>query len=176
MAAGRGEPWRANLVDAEADALAIAGAAEVVAVLGIAPESRAGRPAFEVPRALQRDGCRIIPVPCYYPEVTTILGEPVVRDLKAAAARAAAAAAAAVAGGGGAIDVLDVFRRPQDVAAHVPDILAMDPRPRCVWLQSGCGSPQAEEALARAGVRVVSDRCLKVDRAAAAAAAAKPRL
>lgn len=144
----------------EADALAIAGAAKVVGVLGIAPESRAGRPAFDVPRAVQRDGCRIIPIPCYYPDVVEILGEPVVRDLKDAAKAAA---------GAGGIDILDVFRKPQDVMAHVPDILAMEPRPRCVWLQSGCGCPEAEEAIARAGVRVVSDRCLKVDRMVAGA-------
>lgn len=39
------------------------------------------------------------------------------------------------------VDILDVFRRPQDLAGHLEDILAMEPRPDCVWLQSGirCG-------------------------------------
>jgi len=36
-----------------------------------------------------------------------------------------------------------------------------------VWLQSGISEPRFEEALARAGIRVVPDRCLKVDRARA---------
>ena len=35
------------------------------------------------------------------------------------------------------VDILDVFRRPQDLMAHLEDILAMQPRPACIWLQSG---------------------------------------
>lgn len=38
------------------------------------------------------------------------------------------------------------------------------PRTQVVWLQSGISEPRFEEALARAGIRVVPDRCLKVDR------------
>jgi predicted CoA-binding protein len=158
-----GDDWRSNVVASRQDALAIAGGARVVAVLGIKTERHQGQPAFDVPLVLQRDGCRIIPVPVYYPDVTEILGEPVVRDLKAVPA-AAAAARDGGASSSPVIDILDVFRRSQDVPAHVPDILAMDPRPQVVWLQSGCGNTEAEEALARAGVKVVSDRCLKVDR------------
>ena len=53
--------------------------------------------------------------------------------------------------------------------AHLPDLLAAAPRPRAVWLQSGIRCPPAEEALARAGVLVVADRCLMVEHRAAAA-------
>lgn len=163
---GSGGDWRKNIVASADEAREIAAAAKVVAVLGIKTERHQGQPAFDVPLVLQRDGARIIPVPVYYPDVTEILGEPVVRDLRAVPAAAGGAAAGAGGAGGGRVDILDVFRRSQDVPAHVPDILAMDPRPACVWLQSGCGNAEAEEALARAGVRVVSDRCLKVDRLA----------
>jgi uncharacterized protein len=149
--AASGDDWRKNIVASADEARAIAGAAQVVAVLGIKTERHAGQPAFEVAAYLQRDGVKIIPVPVYYPEVTEILGEAVVRELGAAAQKAA-------------IDIVDVFRRPQDVPSHVAGILAMSPRPGCVWLQSGCGNAEAEEALARAGVSVVSDRCLMVDR------------
>jgi uncharacterized protein len=146
---GGGEDgWRANLITSADEARAIAAGARRIAVIGCKTERHAGQPAFDVPFVLQKDGVRIVPVPVYYPEVIEILGEPVVRDLKKV----------------GPVDILDVFRRPQDVPGHVADILAMDPRPGCVWLQSGCGNAEAEEALARAGVRVVSDRCLKVDR------------
>jgi predicted CoA-binding protein len=151
--------WRRNIVATAEEAQRIAAAARVVAVLGIKTERHAGQPAFDVPLVLQKDGVRIVPVPVYYPEVKEILGEPVVRDLREVAKHPAAAAQ-----GGGAVCILDVFRRSQDVPAHVPDILAMDPRPACVWLQSGCGNAEAEEALAREGVVVVTDRCLKVDR------------
>lgn len=50
--------------------LQIAGKASRVAVLGIAPESRADRPAHYVAKSLQDDGVKIVPVPVYYFDVT----------------------------------------------------------------------------------------------------------
>lgn len=117
-----------------------------VAVLGIKPESRAGRPAFYVPRYLVRAGLDVIPVPVYYPEVETILGRPVFRRLADVP---------------GPIDIVDVFRRSPDVAAHVPDMLAA--RPRAVWLQAGIRDDESARTLAQAGILVVQDRCLMVE-------------
>jgi len=54
-----------------------------------------------------------------------------------------------------------LFRRPADVAQHLPDLLAK--RPRAVWLQAGIRDDRTAEALARAGILVVQDRCLMVD-------------
>lgn len=125
-----------------------------MAVLGIKTEAQASQPAFFVAEFLQSTGAKVIPVPVYYPDVKEILGEPVVRDLKAIKER---------------VDILDVFRRPSDIPAHVPDILALTPA--VVWLQSGIRAPEVERQLAEAGIRVVADRCLKVDRAAAGARA-----
>lgn len=89
-----------------------------------------------------------MPVPVFYPDVTEILGRPVVRTVTEAAKRF------------GPLDCVDLFRRPSDVLQHVDDILAASPR--CVWLQSGIRCPEAEEAWARAGILVVADKCLKV--------------
>lgn len=61
----------------------------------------------------------------------------------------------------GPIDIVDVFRKPSDLAQHLDDLLAA--RPACVWLQSGISEPNFEEALARAGIKVVSNACLKVE-------------
>lgn len=138
-----------------AEAEAVAGAARVVAILGIKPESRASQPAHFVPAFLAERGVEVVPVPVYFPEVTEILGRPVVRDLKAIRRR---------------VDILDVFRRPADLAAHLPDILAMAPRPACVWLQTGIRDAAFQAAILAAGIPLVVDRCLKVDRAAAEAA------
>jgi len=99
-----------------------------------------------VPQALQEMGLEIIPVPVYYPEATQILGQKVYRR---------------VADVPGEIDIVDVFRRSADVAAHLPDLLAK--KPRAVWLQSGIRDDRTAEALARAGILVVQDRCLMVD-------------
>jgi predicted CoA-binding protein len=105
------------------------------------------QPAFFVANALHSSGVDVIPVPVYYPDVTHILGKSVIRNLADVE---------------GPVDILDVFRRPQDIPAHVDDILKL--KPDVVWLQSGITNPEVEEQLAREGIKVVSNRCLKVDR------------
>lgn len=147
-----GGDWRANLVESSAEVRSIARAARRVAVLGIKTEKQSGQPAFYVPAALQRAGVEIVPVPVYYPEVTEILGAPVVRRVRDA---------------GGRIDIVNVFRRSEDVPGHLEDLLAA--APACVWLQSGIRHDEVAEALARAGIRVVQDRCLMVEHQVAAA-------
>jgi uncharacterized protein len=138
--------WRDKLVSDDAEIRRIAAAARRVVVLGIKPESRAAAPAHYVPAYLARTGIEIVPVPVYYPDVTEILGYPVQRDLRAIE---------------GEVDVVDVFRRPGDVPGHVDDLIAL--RPPVVWLQSGIRNDAAAERLARAGIRVVQDRCLMVE-------------
>lgn len=121
-------------------------AARRVAVLGIKTEAQADQPGFYVPSYLQSAGVEVIPVPVYYPDVKTILGQQVYRR---------------VADVPGPIDIVDVFRRGQDVTAHLDDLLAA--RPRAVWLQSGIRNDQVAERLVEAGILVVQDRCLMVD-------------
>ncbi|HEY4729704.1 MAG TPA: CoA-binding protein [Myxococcales bacterium] len=141
------EDWRRNLIeDDEQRMLGLLRSARRVAVLGIKTEAARGQPAFYVPQALQEMGLEIIPVPVYYPEATQILGQKVYRR---------------VADVPGEVDIVDVFRRSADVAAHLPDLLAK--KPRAVWLQSGIRDDRTAEALARAGILVVQDRCLMVD-------------
>src|SRR5438093_225534 len=109
-------------------------------------EAQSGQPAFYVPAALQKMGLSIVPVPVYFPAVQEILGEKVYRKLSEVP---------------GEIDIVDVFRRPSDVAQHLPDLLAK--HPRAVWLQSGIRDDRTAESLARSGILVVQDRCLMVD-------------
>ena len=63
---------------------------------------------------------------------------------------------------GGPVDIVNVFRRPQDVPQHIDDIVAA--QPKVVWLQSGISNPEAEQQIAAHGIQVVADRCLMVDR------------
>ncbi len=60
-------------------------------------------------------------------------------------------------------DMVDVFRRYEDLPAVLADTLALHPRPRYLWLQQGLWHEQVAERAEAAGVRVVMDRCLKVD-------------
>ncbi|HEX2209741.1 MAG TPA: CoA-binding protein [Longimicrobium sp.] len=140
------ESWRDNLVDTEQGIAEIIRNTRRVAVLGIKTEAQAGQPAFYVPEYLHRAGVDVVPVPVYYPDVTEILGKKVYR---------------AVADVPGEIDLVDVFRRSQDVPAHVDDLLAA--KPRAVWMQSGIRNEEAARRLAEAGIKVVQDRCLMVE-------------
>ncbi len=140
------DTWRQNLISDDAGLRALLARTRRVAVLGIKTEAQVGQPAFYVPAYLAEAGVEIVPVPVYFPEVKEILGRPVYRK---------------VADVPGEVDLVDVFRRPADVPAHLPDLLAK--RPRAVWLQLGIRNDEAAEALARAGIQVVQDRCLKVE-------------
>ncbi len=138
--------WKSNLIESNPGVLEILRQTKSIAVLGIKPESRAGEPAFYVPQYMEQRGYDVIPVPVYYPDVTEILGRPVFRRL---------------AGIGRPIDMVNVFRRSHDIPPHVDDILAA--QPRFVWFQLGIRNDEAAETLARAGIKVVQDRCLMVE-------------
>ncbi len=138
--------WERNLVDDDAGIRAILEECRRVAVLGIKTEEQAYQPAFYVPQYLASAGFEVIPVPVYYPNVREILGQKVYRKLVDVP---------------GEIDLVDVFRRSQDVAGHLGDLLAK--KPKAVWLQSGIRNDAVAEALAREGIRVVQDRCLMVE-------------
>jgi uncharacterized protein len=135
--------WSANLVADDAGIRELLRTVRRVAVLGIKTEAQSDQAAFYVPSFLDRAGLEVIPVPVYYPEVKVILGKPVFRRLVDVP---------------GPVDLVDVFRRPSDVAGHLEDLLAR--KPRIVWMQLGIRNDEAAEQLARAGVKVVQDRCL----------------
>jgi predicted CoA-binding protein len=61
------------------------------------------------------------------------------------------------------IDILDVFRRPELVAGHTAEILAMSPLPRVVWLQLGIRDDAFARTVRDAGITVVQDRCMLAD-------------
>jgi len=140
------ESWRTHLIDDD-DAIArILERTRRIAVLGIKTANDTGQPAYYVPLYAQKAGYEIVPVPVYYPEVIEILGQPVYR---------------AVADISPPVDLVDVFRRPKDIPAHVDDLIAA--RPAVVWFQLGIRHDGAAERLARAGIDVIQDRCLLVE-------------
>ena len=137
--------WQQHLIEDWTGIRRILESTKRVAVLGI-KTAETMQPAYYVPEYAQHAGYEIVPVPVYYPDVTEILGEPVVRK---------------VADAPGEIDMVNVFRRPADIPAHVDDIIAK--RPKSVWFQLGIRNAAAAERLARAGIDVVQDRCLLVE-------------
>jgi predicted CoA-binding protein len=138
--------WQENIITNSAGIRDLISNTKIIAVLGIKTEAQSNQPAFYVPSYLASAGFQIIPVPVYYPQVTEILGRPVYRKLIDVPDE---------------IDLVNVFRRSEDVPAHLEDILAK--RPKAVWLQSGIWNEEVAEKLAKAGVKVVQDRCLMVE-------------
>ena len=113
-------------------------------MLGIKPHS--DQPAYYVPEYAQKAGYEIVPVPVYYKDLTEMHGEKVYRKLTDIP---------------GDIDMVNVFRRPQDIPPHVDDIIAR--KPKSVWFQLGIRNDAAAEQLAKAGIDVVQDHCLLVE-------------
>jgi len=139
-----GADWRDHLIDSPAQIKDLLENTHRVAVLGIKPDP--DKPAHYVPEYAERAGYEIVPVPVYYPELTEMMGKKVYRKLVDIP---------------GEIDMVNVFRRPNDIPPHVEDIIAK--KPKSVWLQLGIRNDAAAEKLARAGIDVVQDRCLLVE-------------
>jgi predicted CoA-binding protein len=136
-----------NVID-DADAIgALLATTKRIAVLGIKTEAASDAPAFYVPKYLVDAGFDVVPVPVYYPTATSILGRPVFRAVNDVPPPA--------------LDMVDVFRRSQDLMPHLGDLLAA--RPKSVWLQQGIRDDVFAGLLAQAGIKVVQDRCLMVE-------------
>jgi uncharacterized protein len=118
-----------------------------IAVVGASDDS--ARPSHRVAKALQDFGYRIVPV---NPRAKQILGSPAWPDLASALAGAAP------------IDVVDVFRRPEHVAAIVEDCIRL--KVPALWLQEGVVDEVAAQKARDAGIFTVMDRCMFRDRSA----------
>ena len=138
--------WQDNLIEDDRGVRELLADSRRIAVLGIRSERHRDRPAFYVAQYLASAGLEVIPVPVYEPEVTEILGQKVYRKLADIP---------------GEIDIVDVFRRAEDINPHLEDILAK--KPKAVWFQSGIRNAEAAKRLAEAGIKVVQDRCLMVE-------------
>jgi predicted CoA-binding protein len=112
-----------------------------IAVLGANTDP--GKPACYVPDYLAAQGFEIYPVnPGFVGR--TLWGRPCVASLRDIT---------------DPIDLVDVFRRPAALMAHVPEILGMTPLPPVVWLQLGISHAEFARTLRDAGIRVIQDRC-----------------
>lgn len=117
----------------------------VVAVLGCHPHTH--RPAHFVPAWLHGQGHTILPVNPRFVG-SRLFDHDVVARLDELQVH---------------VDVVDVFRRSDDVPAHLDEILAMRPLPRVVWLQSGIEHDETCARLRAAGIDTVEDRCMLAD-------------
>ena len=117
--------------------------ARTIAVVGLSAEWH--RPSFFAAKYMQTHGYRIIPVNPRYPE---ILGERCHASLDTIEIP---------------VDIVDVFRRTEDVLPIAEQAVAVGAR--CLWQQIGVKNEAAAALAAAAGLDVVMDRCVKIEHA-----------
>lgn len=128
----------------------ILGTCKTIAVVGLSPQWH--RPSFFAAKYMQAHGHRIVPV---NPSATQILGEPCYPSVTEAAR--------ALAAQGARIDMVDCFRRSEDIPPIAQEAIAVGAR--CLWLQLGVVNEAAAAAARAAGLDVVMDRCVKIEHA-----------
>jgi uncharacterized protein len=112
-----------------------------IAVVGLSDQP--DRPSHRVAAYLKAQGFRIFPV---NPNVETVLEEPAWPSLREVPE---------------AVDVVNVFRRPEAVPEIVEDAIAIGAS--VIWMQTGVVHEQAAETARAAGLKVVMDRCIMAE-------------
>jgi predicted CoA-binding protein len=114
---------------------------KTIAVVGLS--SNPSRPSYGVTEYMQSSGYHIIPV---NPNETDVLGEPSYARLEDAPQK---------------IEVVDVFRRPEDVPPVVDAAIRVGAK--VVWMQLGIANEPAARKAQAAGLTVVMDACMLVE-------------
>lgn len=114
-----------------------------LAVAGLSP--RPSRPSYRAMVHMRANGYDVLPV---NPAADEVFGVPCAPDLAAAAER-------------GPLEIVVVFRRPDDIPAVVDDAIAHGAR--VVWMQLGLRHEEAAARARDAGLEVVMDRCIKME-------------
>ena len=123
---------------------------KTIAIVGLS--NKPERASFGVAHYLQEQGYRILPVnPAYAGE--EILGERVYASLQEAAD--------ALAPSGKRIDIVDCFRKPEDIPPIARDAIAV--RAGCLWMQLEIENQAAADLARAAGLDVVMNHCLKIE-------------
>jgi uncharacterized protein len=112
--------------------------ASVIAMVGAS--SNPDKASYGIMQKLQHAGYKVIPV---NPRETEVLGEQAYASLKDIPV---------------AIDIVDVFRRPEDTPAIADEAIAAGAK--ALWLQSGISNEEAAARATAAGLLVVMDQCI----------------
>jgi uncharacterized protein len=119
-------------------------AGQTIAVVGLS--AKPDRPSYDVARAMQRAGFAIIPVNPQYAG-SEILGMRCVASLLDIES---------------AVDIVDCFRKSEDMPSVARDVIAMKQKPRVLWMQQGIENAEARAIAEAVGIEVVEDSCIKI--------------
>ncbi|RAT97489.1 CoA-binding protein [Brevibacillus sp. Leaf182] len=121
--------------------------AKTIAVVGLS--NKPDRTSYMVSQAMQNAGYKIVPVnPVIAGE--TVLGEKVLASLSEIDQP---------------VDIVNVFRRSEDILPVAEEALKMQNKPKVFWMQQGIANEEAAKLVADQGIEVVQDMCIKVDHA-----------
>ncbi|NMG02957.1 CoA-binding protein [Azoarcus taiwanensis] len=112
-----------------------------IAVVGLSANWH--RPSFFAAKYMQERGYTIVPVNPAYDEILGQKCYPSLRDIPIP------------------IDMVDVFRKPEDVLPLVDDAIAIGAK--SFWMQLGVINAEAAQRAEAAGMKVVMDRCVKIE-------------
>jgi hypothetical protein len=132
-----------RVITADEDIKPLLTAAKTIAVVGLSPKP--DRDSYQVAAYLQQHGYRVLPV---RPAQAEILGEKAYASLDDIA---------------GPVDIIDVFRSPDQILPHAQEALRL--KPKVFWMQEGIENREAAALLTAAGIHVVMNRCIKRDHA-----------
>ena len=127
---------------------------KVVAVVGVSPKPE--RPSFQVAHYLKEHGYRMVPV---NPGQKEILGEkcyPSLKDIPFP------------------VEIVDIFRNVEAIPAIVDE--AIEVGAKVVWMQLGLAEPVSARKAREAGLKVVMDRCMKIEHSRMAQAEPPPKV
>jgi predicted CoA-binding protein len=125
---------------------------KTIAIVGLSKDP--SKPSHDVANYLQSHGYRIVPV---NPTVNEVLGERSYNSLLDLPEQLKHE-----------IDVVDIFRRPEDVPPIVDEAIQLHKsfgRPKALWMQLGIVNEAAASKAKEAGLSVVMDRCMKIEHA-----------
>jgi hypothetical protein len=132
-----------RVITADEDIKPLLTAAKTIAVVGLSPKP--DRDSYQVAAYLQQHGYRVLPV---RPAQAEILGEKAYASLDDIT---------------GPVDIIDVFRSPDQILPHAQEALRL--KPKVFWMQEGIENREAAALLTAAGIHVVMNRCIKRDHA-----------
>jgi predicted CoA-binding protein len=127
---------------------------KTVAVVGLSKDP--SRPSYDVAAYLKSHGYKIVPI---NPTVSEVLGERSYKSLLDLPEPLKHE-----------IDVVDIFRRPEDVPPIIDEAIQLYRsfnKPKAVWMQLGIVNEDAAAKATAAGILVVMDRCMKIEHARA---------
>jgi uncharacterized protein len=114
-----------------------------LAVVGLSPKPE--RPSHRAMVHMAANGYDITPV---NPGCEHVLGRACAPTLEAAAEE-------------GPLEIVDIFRKPEDVPPVVDEAIALGAR--VIWMQLGISEPESAARARAAGLEVVEDRCIKME-------------